>query len=225
MAYSKKNKVDFLLQEFVDYENEAGIFYYRIPGEKRGKISGIVGKEFIQVTGDGRSTIEELLLKEERYILQIGNLRACFGDDLQAILPAKVGKILAHYGNHRRGAKFLDLTQRANQQLNDTIDNICKQIPEFYYGRLDIKFKSWEDLCAGLHFSIIELNGAGSEPTHIYDPKHSLFFVWKEIVGHWRLLYRISKLNAKQKGIRFMSTNKGLKMFNDNNQYLRLISK
>jgi hypothetical protein len=31
-----------------------------------------------------------------------------------------------------------------------------------------------EELEQGINFSIVELNGA--EPTHIYDPKHSLFF-------------------------------------------------
>jgi hypothetical protein len=32
-----------------------------------------------------------------------------------------------------------------------------------------------EELEQGINFSIVELNGAASEPTHIYDPKHSLF--------------------------------------------------
>jgi hypothetical protein len=59
------------------------------------------------------------------------------------------------------------------------------QIPEFYYGRLDIMFTSWEDLAQGLNFSIVEVNGAGSEPTHIYDPKHSIFFAWN---GNYKTL-------------------------------------
>ncbi|HEX4374165.1 MAG TPA: hypothetical protein VHZ50_12765, partial [Puia sp.] len=100
----------------------------------------------------------------------------------------------------------------------------CKSVPEFYYGRLDIKYNSWEELCEGKNFSVIELNGAGSEPTHIYDPKHSLFFVWKEVVRHWHLLFKISKMNAEQKKIKFMSTSEGLQMFRENSKYLKLIS-
>jgi len=42
---------------------------------------------------------------------------------------------------------------------------------------------------------------AGSEPTHIYDPRHCLFFAWKEIIRHWRLLYRVSMANAKSRHI------------------------
>ncbi len=42
--YAENSHVDFLLQEYVPYENEAGIFYYRYPNEKNGHISGIVHK-------------------------------------------------------------------------------------------------------------------------------------------------------------------------------------
>ena len=99
--------------------------------------------------------------------------------------------ILSPYGNHARGAMFLDDSHLADEQLREVMDQVCRQIPGFYFGRLDIRFKSWEDLKAGRHFSIIEVNGAGSEPTHIYDPSHSLFFAWKEIIRHWVLLYKI----------------------------------
>jgi hypothetical protein len=224
VAYTKKNKVDFLLQEFVNYSQEVGIFYYRVPGEEKGNISGIVGKEFITLTGDGKSTMDELLWKNNRWALQLDSLREIYGRSLHVVLREGEKKVLAPYGNHRRGSKFTDLSSMVNDKLVETIDRICKTVPEFYYGRLDIKFNDWEELCDGKNFSIIELNGAGSEPTHIYDPKHSLFFVWKEVIRHWNLLFKISKLNSKQKAIRFMTTGEGLKMFKENARHLELIS-
>ncbi|MEJ0104482.1 MAG: hypothetical protein WDO19_18795 [Bacteroidota bacterium] len=42
-----KYDIDFLVQEFVPFENEAGIFYCRYPGQDKGFISGIVGRIFI----------------------------------------------------------------------------------------------------------------------------------------------------------------------------------
>jgi hypothetical protein len=224
IAYVAKNKVDFLLQEFMNYKNEVGIFYYRFPGEQNGNISGIVGKEFITVVGDGRSTIEDLLWRKNRYLLQLPALKTTYGKTLQSVLAVGVHEVLAPYGNHSRGAKFTDLTFMINDKLIDAIDTICKRVPEFYYGRLDIKYNSWDELVEGKNFSVIELNGAGSEPTHIYDPKHSLFFIWKEVIRHWHLLFKISKLNAEQKKIRFMSTSEGLQMFRENSKYLKLIS-
>ena len=113
------------------------------------------------------------------------------------------------------GAMFLDDSHLADEQLREVMDQVCRQIPGFYFGRLDIRFKSWEDLKAGRHFSIIEVNGAGSEPTHIYDPSHSLFFAWKEIIRHWVLLYKISRINHSL-GHPYLSWKEGLAMFREN---------
>ena len=63
VEYVKNAEFNFLVQEFVSFRNEVGIFYYRYPNEIKVHISGIVGKEFVAVTGDGTSTIKELLFK------------------------------------------------------------------------------------------------------------------------------------------------------------------
>jgi hypothetical protein len=222
--YANNSKVDFLLQEFISYENEIGVFYYRIPGNENGIVSGIVGKEFLQVTGNGVSTIEELIIDNNRFFLQLEVLRKTYGAKLHNILAKDEMFTLVPYGNHSRGAKFVDLSYKLNNQLYQTINEVCKQIPQFYYGRLDIKFKSWESLQQGTHFSIIELNGAGSEPTHIYDPKHSVFFAWKEIIRHLRLLYSISVKNKQLLNEKFMTFKEGLKMLKDNNKQIELLT-
>ena len=222
-AYSKESKVDFLLQEWIDYKNEAGIFYYRYPNEKKGKISGIVSKEFLQVVGDGISTTEELLIKNTRFILQLKTLQNTYGSDLQKILNKDETLVLVPYGNHCRGSKFIDASNVINEKLEAALDNICQQIPAFYFGRMDIKFNSWEDLANEKNFSIIELNGAGSEPTHIYDPKHSIFFAWKEIMRHLTILYKISIANKAKYNLQFMTLEQGLNMFKLKKQYNKIV--
>jgi hypothetical protein len=221
--YCNTSKVHFLVQEFVSYPQEAGIFYARIPGEEKGTITGIVGKEFLAVTGDGQSTIRALLRSTPRHHLQLRILTDRYGHLLDTVLPSGVSYTLVPYGNHCLGAKFVDWSDRISDELIDTIDAVCRQIPEFYYGRLDIKFADWDDLLKGRRFSIIELNGAGSEPTHIYDPSHSIFFAWKEIIRHWRLLYRISLINAERLQIPLMSMCEGWKMLRAHARYQRLI--
>ena len=126
--------------------------------------------------------------------------------------------IVSPYGNHARGSKFTDVSHMADEALTTVIDNICKQIPDFYFGRLDIRFDTWETFRQGKNFSIIEVNGAGAEPTHIYDPGHSLFFAWKEIIRHWFLLYRISRLNHKN-GHPYLSVREGIAMFRESKQW------
>lgn len=220
--YILTSKVDFLIQEFVPYQMEAGVFYYRFPDEKKGNISGIVSKEFLTVRGDGVSTILQLLQKEKRFILQISDLKKQNAEQLNVILSKGVKKVLVPYGNHSRGAKFIDASDMINEELIEAIDKVCKEIDGFYYGRLDIRFNSWGELNKGKNFSIIELNGAGSEPTHIYDPSHSIFFAWKEIIRHWDILYKISKQNRKNHP--YMSFYSGIKMFQENFTYLKLLN-
>jgi hypothetical protein len=77
---------------------------------------------------------------------------------------------------------------------------------------LDIRYKSRELLELGKSFSVLEVNGAGSEPTHIYDPAHSIFFAWKEIIRHWILLLKISMVNHRR-GHSYLSVHEGLRMF------------
>ena len=98
------------------------------------------------------------------------------------------------------------------------MDAICSQIPGFFFGRLDIRYQQWDELKAGKNFYIIEVNGAGSEPTHIYDPKHSLFFAWKEIIRHWILLWKISRANHK-KGHPYLTLPEGISMFREDKQW------
>ena len=223
LAYARDTKVNFLVQEFIHLENEVGIFYYRLPGEKKGHITGIVGKEFLTVTGDGHQTIEDLLQKDKRFILQLETLRKTFGGELQRILKAGENYLMVPYGNHSRGAKFLDVSDLIDEKIIATINEICVQIPGFYFGRMDVRFNTWEELKQGKNFSIIELNGAGSEPTHIYDPKHSIFFAWKEIIRHWNILLKISMLNHKVKRIPYMTVYSGLQMFRENGLYMKML--
>ncbi len=224
LTYLQSSKVDFLLQDYVAFEHEVGIFYYRIPGESKGHISGIVGKEFLTVIGDGVNTIEDLLKQNDRFLLQLEVLRKNYGEGLQKVLTAHELYTLVPYGNHSRGAKFIDCSHLIDQELTDSIDAICQSIPEFYYGRLDIKYNSWQELRAGKNLSIIEVNGAGSEPTHIYDPKHSVFFAWKEIIRHLDILYKISMVNKKRLGLSYMTTKQGLAMLKANARQVKLIS-
>ena len=219
---ASKYTIDFLLQEFIHYENEVGIFYYRYPDEAKGKISGIVAKEFLTVVGDGQKTLLQLLQSDKRFVLQIDSLKKEYREEMDDVLKAGEKRLLVPYGNHARGAKFLDHSFKIDAQLENIIDELLQKVPEFYFGRMDIRYNTWEELKQGKNLSIVELNGAGSEPTHIYDPKHSIFFAWKEILRHIKILWRISMMNHKR-GFRFMTYSEGARMFRDNRRYVKIL--
>ena len=210
--YSQKANFDYLIQDLIPFENEVGIFYVRFPHEKQGKLTGIVAKEFLIVQGDGISTIEELILVNPRYALQLQPLQREYGKRLKTILLFGEKKNLVPFGNHARGAKFIDVSNLISEKLTNVLNEICLQIPEFYFGRLDVMYKNWEDLENGKNFQLVEINGSGSEPTHIYDPKHSLLFAWKELARHITYMYQISVANNKR-GFAYLSRQEGMKEY------------
>ena len=218
--YVSHSLVNCHIQQFIPYKNEVGVFYYRLPGKEKGKITGIVRKEFLSVTGDGISTLNELILKDDRAVLQMNSLQNIYQDKFELILPVGEKKLLVPYGNHARGAKFIDDTHLIDTQLTYVINDICSGIEDFYFGRLDIRFDNWEDFKNGRDFSVIEVNGAGAEPTHMYDPRHSIFFAWKEILKHWLILNRVSILNHRR-GERYLSVKEGLAMFREDKEHSR----
>lgn len=213
--YLKKAPADFLVQGLIPFENEIGIFYVRMPGEKLGKITGMVKKEFLTIIGNGVDDIATLIRKNPRSHLQLKTLQRSLGDQLHLILKKDEQFVLVPYGSHTRGAKFVDVTHQKTPQLEGLLNTICTRIDGFYYGRLDILYNSFEELCEGRNFGIVEVNGAGSEATHVYDPKHSLFFAWREITRHWSLLCNVSIINHKR-GYPYLSYGAGRAMLKDN---------
>lgn len=194
--YARNTNAAFLIQEHIQYPNEMGLFYCRIPGQLAGIVTGITLKQFLTLEGNGKDTIENLLQKNPRYAMQIQKLSKEI--NLQEVIPNKQQKCLVPFGNHNRGTKFLDGKEMISQALQNTFDTILKSIPGFYYGRLDIRYNSIAELEQGINFSIIEINGAKAEPTHIYDPKHSFWYAQKEIFRHQFLMHQIIKLTNKK---------------------------
>ncbi|MFE3868470.1 D-alanine--D-alanine ligase [Flavobacterium sp. LS2P90] len=210
--YAEKANFDFVVQDLIPFDNEVGIFYVRYPDEKTGRITGIVSKEFLIITGDGLSTIEELIKENPRYELQLKVLKQEYGNKLLDILPKGEKLNLVPYGNHARGAKFIDGSHWITPKLTEAMNEVCLQVPGFYFGRLDVMYNTLEELEDGKNFSIVELNGAASEPTHIYDPKHSLVFAWKELARHITFMYEISVRNHKT-GSPYLSYKEGMKEY------------
>jgi len=224
LSYAGGSLIDFHIQEYIQYPRETGIFYCRMPGSKKGQITGVVEKKFLTVVGDGEKSILRLLKENPRAVLQLKKLEPGLSAQWATVPAAGEEVVISPYGNHARGALFLDETKTVSPALEIAIDGICREIPDFYFGRLDIKYQSRELLEEKKSFCIVEVNGAGSEPTHIYDPRHSLFFAWKEIIRHLDYLYRISRENHRR-GHPYLSMGEGLNMFKKDRADSALLSK
>jgi len=187
-----------ILQTYVEGPEEAGVFYYRFPGAPQGHIFGITHKRFPSVTGDGFHTLEQLIEQDDRArYLRLVYLRR-FGSEA-AKIPAVGEKVrLVEAGNHCQGCIFEDGWDIYSEELRSALDCISRQIPGFCVGRFDLRYVSDDTLRAGTGFQIIELNGAGSEATNIYDAKNSLWSAYRTLYRQWKLIYAIGAENRKR---------------------------
>jgi len=175
ILYNARSNSKYIIQEYIDYSIELGVLYSRMPDSQQGAVTSITLKEFLSVTGDGTSTIKQLMQENLRARFQIDRLSNELGDEINFVLKKGEGKVLEPIGNHCRGTKFIDNNFLINEKLNEVFDRICLPIKGFYYGRFDLKVKSIADLYIGKNIRIMELNGASSEPGHIYDPSSTLY--------------------------------------------------
>ncbi len=185
----------FLLQRLVPFEGEAGIFYCRRPGQTQGRIISITLKYFPHVTGDGQHTLRELILADPR-AGQLSHLYLRRHTTRLETVPAAGESIrLAFAGSHSRGAIFRNGTHLVTPQMEARFDTIAKRLPEFHFGRFDVRFERFADVQTGSGFTIVEVNGAGAESTHIWDRRTPLLQAWRDLMRQYRWLFEIGAAN------------------------------
>lgn len=187
-----------LLQRLVPFEGEAGIFYCRTPGQAKGRIVSVTLKYFPHVTGDGRRTLRELIMDDPR----AGALSHLYLKRHVARLdtvPAPGESIrLAFAGSHSRGAIFRNGTHLVTPAMEARFEAIARALPEFHFGRFDVRFERFADVQQGHGFTIVEINGAGAESTHIWDRRTSLLQAWRDLMRQYRWLFEIGAANRRR---------------------------
>ena len=191
-----------VFQRPVQYDGEAGIFYVRIPGEPYGRISSVTLRYFPFVIGDGKSTLKQLIQTDERTKLRaqlyLGGKsdHVGFGNEELDHVPGEGELIrLSFIGSLRAGGLYLDASHLITPELTHRFDSIARSMPEFYFGRFDIRFETIDILMRGEGFSIIEINGAGAEAIQAWDPNVPLFKLYREFFKSYNLLFKIGALN------------------------------
>lgn len=186
--------VDTIVQEYVP-GLEFGVFYVRRPGEPRGRILSITEKRLPSVTGDGRSTLEELILKDPDTIGMARFHLRQHADRVREVPLLTQVVSLGDCASHCRGARFYDAGALLTPALERAIDDIAAPFHGFCFGRFDLRVPSREAFRRGEDLTILELNGVTSEVTHIYDPGLSVIEAYRALCGQWRLAFDIGAEN------------------------------
>lgn len=185
-----------ILQEFCPYTDEWGVYYYRVPGEKNGKIFSVTKKQKPFVIGDGKSKLLDLVLKDH----YIGNRFDWIFKECE-LAPDSIPKLnekvnLVKKGSHSKGCLFLDGADTLKTGVLNSVTETLDNIDGFFIGRVDVKFDSVEELKAGA-FKIVEINGVGGESSNFYDPSIPWYKVYSIMIKQWALIFKIGDMNRK----------------------------
>lgn len=184
-----------ILQRYLDEPGEAGIFYIRHPHQPRGRLLGILLRHYPRVVGDGSSTLARLVQQDPRLqrAVQDSDEHECRFDPDQ--VPAAGESVrLSLIGSTRVGGLYEDGTDLKSEALLETVEAIARDMPQFHAGRFDVRYYSLQDLREG-RFTIMEVNGAGSEAVHAWDPKYSLRQTYRMVFAKQRELFALGAAN------------------------------
>lgn len=189
---------DLFIQQLASHPHEAGIFYVREPGDNRGRVVSVTLKHMPSVTGDGQSTLEALVAADPR----TGRMQALYRDRLrhrwQDVVPAGEEVPLLFSASHCRGAVFRDARHLIMPELEVAIDKLMQQLPDFHYGRLDVKFADTQALREGRDLEIIEINGASAELIHIWDSRTPFGEAIRSLLWQYRTLFEIGRFQRRK---------------------------
>jgi len=222
-GYHQKVPVQYLVQELVSLPVEFSVFYYRYPTSKKGVITGFLQKEPMHVFGDGNLPLLRLIENHPQAKHRMEELVAWHKQKLNLVLPKGEKYYLSHAANLNRGASFVNLEKEIDPVLHAVFDELNLYSKHFFYGRYDLKAASLEDLKNG-KFTVLEYNGSGAEPNHVYHSGYTLAAAQKEILKHWKILFEISVINHK-KGIPYTSFAEGKRLLKESKKHFELLKK
>jgi hypothetical protein len=224
VRYHERIPVEYIVQDLVELPVEVSVFYYRYPDQQKGTVSGFIHKELLQVKGNGESTLKELIQQHPRAKFRMDEMEHRHGHRFNRVIPQDEIFYLSYAGNHNRGAHFTNLHKEIDEDLQKVFDKLSHYTDKFFYGRYDIKTTSIEDLKKGKNFLILEFNGCGAEPNHIYDCGMSIWKAYGVILTHWKALYRISRYNHKN-GVPYWSFKRGWNYLKQSREHFRMLEK
>lgn len=222
--YHRQMPVEYIIQAITEYPIEYSVFYYRYPNSNKGVITGFLQKTPLYVTGDGESNLLELILLHPKAKHRLVEMQQKHQSSLYEVLPKGDTYYLSYAANLNRGASFINLHQEIDERLHRVFDELNLYSKTFYYGRYDLKANSVEELKQGKNFSILEFNGSGAEPNHVYNSGYTLRQAHKEIVRHWKVLYEIAKCNHNN-GITYWPFLKGWRFLKAAKQHFKNLKK
>ena len=169
----------YIIQKYTSNPYECGVFFVRVGGQA--KITGINQKHFPTIVGNGVDSIDVLAKNHYRYSAHWNLFLQDF--DTSVVLAQGEEKQLSFIGSHTLGCKFTDDSHLNTPELEAAMFKFFESQPGFNFGRVDVKCADQAAFQRG-EFVVIEVNGVASLPTHMFDPKFSVWHAYRIFFEH-----------------------------------------
>ncbi len=193
------------VQELIDLPVEAGVMFYRYPDGSQQGILSVTLKSFLTVEGDGVSTLEELVNSNFRAVLVKAEMQQRHADSWNTVIPTGQKLEIEPIGNHCKGTAFVSGQELISAEMIAGFAHISQQIDGIYFARYDLRCPSIADLQAGINIKILEINGVGADPAHIYDSRVPIWQKYKTVARQWQIMFQIALYNHKINKIPFLT--------------------
>lgn len=195
--YLTKFSGEIIAQKYIEGA-EFGIFIARHPNKQEPEVLSIVHKTFPSLIADGKQTLRDLILRDNRAQLISGFLFQRWVRELDMI-PAEGEVItLVEIGAHCRGSVFLDGSHLNTPALRASLTRLLDAVPGYAFGRMDLRAPSIDALAKGEGIKIIELNGVTAESAHIYHPGTPIVTGYRAMFHQWSVAFAIGDAYAKR---------------------------
>ena len=178
-----------LIQEYLDLDGEAGLFYVRWPGDPHGRLLSLTVREPPTVTGNGVSTVGALVARDPILCKRIG-----LYENLDRIPRAGATVTLSTVWSHRMGGRYRDMSHAITPALEASLDALARGMPEFHVARFDVRFATPAAFARGA-FKIIEINGAGSEAINFFDRDVPFFTAYRGVLAKTAMVFALAAEN------------------------------
>lgn len=174
---------DFVLQPCLE-GREFEVVWRRAPGSAAGILMAVVEKTDVSVIGDGRRTLEALILADDQAVNR-AELYLHLNSRRVAEIPA-AGEIirLNASGSHGHGAVHRHRPDLETEGLRLALTDYCRRFPGLHYARLDLRVAAESGLSAG-EFRITEIGGCCHVSSVIRDhsvpPLKAYQVIWRQV--------------------------------------------
>jgi len=201
LRYFVDNLCAVVAQEYVA-GLEFAVWFAREPGVRTGRILAVSEAQFPAVTGDGKHSLDRLILSDDCALSRGSIFITKFAARIADIPAAGEVITLSDLAQPSDGAYAFDVTaELSTPELTDAINNLARHLSDFHFGKFQVRCPSREDFRVGQNLRVLGVAGVKAAGSAIRDPRRSVHDACAQTQRQWEACFAIGAA-LHQRGVK-----------------------